>query len=602
MFSFFLRKIRLKRTLFASLVPVLLTGLLVVSCSQPTNGGNMVNAKTPSITGQPQDGTWDVDEEDTFALTVTASSPDGGSLSYQWYKGTSASTTTGGATIGTDNKTLTLEKAHYPGDGALYFYVVVTNTINDNGDGGVKTATTTSAVATVTVTGNGVEMVNAEQPSITGQPTGGTWNVANVTSHTLTVTAAVTDGGTLSYQWYKNTTNSTTGGATIGTNDKSLTLAKADYTSDGAYYFYVVVTNTITDNGDGGVKNAAATSTVATVTVNGNDGGITVNAQQPSITGQPTGGTWNVSNANTFPLTVTASVTDGGTLSYQWYKNTTNSTTGGEEVGTDNAALTLEKAHYTGDGNLYFYVVVTNTNNGVNGNKTVAATSDVATVTVTGNGVAMVNAQQPSITVQPAGGTWNVANVASHTLTVTATVTDGGTLSYQWYKNTTNTTTGGTTIGTNNAVLTLAKTDYTDDGAYYFYVAITNTIADNNDGGVKSVTATSNVAMVTVSGNPLTINIDAAFAGGPGAQKTVAIKQTITGNLSKSGNGSITLTITDSSFTRYEWYVGRTKVGDNSVTLQAANANLKVGSNLITAVAYVNNTPWSADFTVYVTE
>jgi len=147
MFPFFLKKTRVKAALFAGLISVLLTGLLLVSCDQPTGG--VVNAQAPSITGQPTGGTWDVEEDDEFTLTVTASSPDGGKLSYQWYKNTS-NTSTGGTTVGEDNKTLTLDSEDYEAGETCYFYVVVTNT--NSAATGNKTATVTSSVATVTVT------------------------------------------------------------------------------------------------------------------------------------------------------------------------------------------------------------------------------------------------------------------------------------------------------------------------------------------------------------------------------------------------------------------------------------------------------------------
>ena len=224
-----------------------------------------------------------------------------------------------------------------------------------------------------------------------------------------------------------------------------------------------------------------------------------VSAQEPTISVHPIGGSWNVTSANTFELSVTAGVTDGGDLTYQWYSNSTNSNSNGtalhEEKGT---TLTLDKAHHTANGNYYFYVVVTNTNNNVNGIKTATATSDVATVTVTG-GVTIVNAQEPSITTHPATTTWNLSTDNTKELTVVADVTDGGTLSYQWYSNTSATTTGGDKIGTNSETLTLTKTNYTTDGNYYFYVEVTNT--NNNATTTKTAKKTSNVATVTVTGN-----------------------------------------------------------------------------------------------------
>jgi hypothetical protein len=127
-------------------------------------------------------------------------------------------------------------------------------------------------------TGNtgGSAPANAKEPVISGQPQGGNWNVGTNNTFSLTVTASVTDKGTLSYQWYSNTGNSTTGGSALGTNSASLTLNKTDYAENGTRYFYVVVTNT--NNGATKNKTASVTSTVATVTVTGN-GNVTGSAK-----------------------------------------------------------------------------------------------------------------------------------------------------------------------------------------------------------------------------------------------------------------------------------------------------------------------------------
>jgi hypothetical protein len=224
-----------------------------------------------------------------------------------------------------------------------------------------------------------------------------------------------------------------------------------------------------------------------------------VSAQEPNISAQPAGGSWNVGTTDNFELTVVADVTDGGNLTYQWYSNSTNSNSGGSAINEEkDKTLTLDKEHHTANGNYYFYVVVTNTNNNVNGTKTATAVSNVATVTVSG-GVTIVSAQEPSINTQPAATTWNISTDNTKELTVVAEVTDGGVLSYQWYSNTSATTTGGNAIGTNNATLTLAKANYTTDGNYYFYVVVTNT--NNNATTTKVVTKTSNAATVTVTGN-----------------------------------------------------------------------------------------------------
>jgi hypothetical protein len=160
MFSFFGKKECLPRkafvrALFAAMVLVLGAGLAFVSCGQDPDT-NPVNAAQPSISTQPDGGTFDVGEDETFELTVAASVTDGGTISYQWYSNTGNSNSGGTAiTTGGSGATLTLAKADYTTNGSYYFFVVVTNTITDNGDGGNKTASRTSTVATVTVSGNG---------------------------------------------------------------------------------------------------------------------------------------------------------------------------------------------------------------------------------------------------------------------------------------------------------------------------------------------------------------------------------------------------------------------------------------------------------------
>jgi len=111
-----------------------------------------------------------------------------------------------------------------------------------------------NSIDSVVRTGTPVQ-INAVQPVISTQPQGG----AFLKTGTLSVTASVTDGGTLSYQWYRNVTGNTSGGtAIIGATGSSYTLSDI-----GTYYYYVIVTNTIANNGDGGTKTATITSRVA---------------------------------------------------------------------------------------------------------------------------------------------------------------------------------------------------------------------------------------------------------------------------------------------------------------------------------------------------
>jgi hypothetical protein len=395
MFSFLRKKSLVKRAALMGAVPVLLIGLLFVSCADPDTEDTPkskpdttpVSAQEPTISVQPIGGSWNIGTANTFELTVTvADVTDGGDLSYQWYSNSTDSNSNGTALHEEKETTLTLDKAHHTANGNYYFYVVVTNT--NNNATGAKTATATSDVATVTVT-SGVTITAAEEPNITAHPADGSWNVGTANTFELTVTVAeVADGGTLSYKWYSNTSATTTGGTEIGTNNETLTLAKANYTANGNYYFYVVVTNT--NNNATTTKVKTKTSNAVTVTVSGN---VSVPAATPSISKQPDNTYWDVSVDTTKTLTVTATVSDGGSLSYQWYRwykhPITNVETRTLLPGKTDATLSLTAAEYPGKTSYYrfFYCVVTNTL----GATTATATSDTARVIVTGHTFVLEN-------------------------------------------------------------------------------------------------------------------------------------------------------------------------------------------------------------------
>jgi hypothetical protein len=69
------------------------------------------------------------------------------------------------------------------------------------------------------------------------------YNTINATATPLTVTAAVSDGGTLSYQWYSTKANRNTGGDAISGATESSYTPPTD--TKGVVYYYIVVTNTL---------------------------------------------------------------------------------------------------------------------------------------------------------------------------------------------------------------------------------------------------------------------------------------------------------------------------------------------------------------------
>jgi len=101
--------------------------------------------------------------------------------------------------------------------------------------------------------------VNVAVPVIAVQPQGATYHVG-AQAQALTVSASVSDGGTLSYQWYSNAGNSNENGTIIsGGTGARYTPPTATL---GVMYYYVVVTNTLNK------KTAAITSNTAQIEVN----------------------------------------------------------------------------------------------------------------------------------------------------------------------------------------------------------------------------------------------------------------------------------------------------------------------------------------------
>jgi hypothetical protein len=210
----------------------------------------LVNAAAPTISVQPAGNTYTLNES-ASAITVTATSPDSGTLSYQWYSNSVSNNFGGTAIGGATGSSYTPSTAT---SGTVYYYVVVTNTKTVTGN---PTATTISGVAAITVT---TVITDAETPYITTQPQNASAYIGDNT--TISVTAIVYDGGTLSYQWYRNSVNNNFGGAPIsGATGRSYSPPAA---TEGSAYYYVAVTNTNT--GVNGYQTATATSNTATVT------------------------------------------------------------------------------------------------------------------------------------------------------------------------------------------------------------------------------------------------------------------------------------------------------------------------------------------------
>jgi glucuronoarabinoxylan endo-1,4-beta-xylanase len=118
------------------------------------------------------------------------------------------------------------------------------------------------------------------------------------------------------------------------------------------------------------------------------------------------------------------------------------------------------------------------------------------------------NDAQTPIVGDPQSAAYNVGDAVTD-LSVTASVLDGGTLSYQWYSNSINSNTGGTLISGETAANYTPSTAAA--GITYYYVEVTNT--NNSVSGTKVVMKASAPAMITVNVNTFDISIG-VFTGG----------------------------------------------------------------------------------------
>jgi hypothetical protein len=402
----------------------------------------------------------------SVTITATASVGDTGTLTYQWYRNMEENSRTGTPITGAVGTTYMPSTAS---PGTTYYYVKVTNTLKG------QTSTATSNIVGVTVHAGGgsvdiIEVVDIPQVGI----------AANVVGRTVTITATATvnDGGRLSYQWYSNEQNNRNGEEITGATDRVYTPPTDNV---GTMYYYVRVTNTL--NG----KTAIATSNIVSVVIPEGGGSVEViEVETPDVEAPKVTIAAEVVGRNV-TITAKASVSDGGELSYQWYRNNRNNKNGGTLI--DGAEGAIYAASTEAVGTAYYYVEVTNSLNG----NVASATSNIVGVVVPedGGSVEVVEAEIPSVSViaSPAPGPYAVGAVVVLTASA-APVSDGGTVTYQWYSNNANNK-NGTLIADATGILYTAAT--ASLGTTYYYALATNTLRGN------TASASSNIVEIKVA-------------------------------------------------------------------------------------------------------
>lgn len=309
----------------------------------------------------------------------------------------------------------------------------------------------------------------------------------------LFVTASA--AGDMTYQWFYNTTASTEGGTAIA--EAAASTYTPSITEAGTRYYYCQITNTGAD------ADNVVYSTPTRVTVDPDPTPVAtlVNPGQALEEGYgwSKGYVYAAGATEVTALEVSATSPVDGKLSYQWYYSNmrpynlqsynlskVNKATGA----TFDPVTSLSIADSKGR---YYVCQVTNTFKGRTYTSYATTGETYEDYNVLGAYVflTVTEAAVPKITEQPVGATYLVDDTIS-SLKVSATRADAGSLRYQWYVNTVNSTEGATAVESGySSVLGLGKA--AEPGTKYYFCVVTNTIQD------YTATVTTDIVAITIN-------------------------------------------------------------------------------------------------------
>jgi hypothetical protein len=430
------------------------------------------------------------------AISVSASAPAGGTLTYQWQNSTDGGATFSNVVGATSSSYAALA---YPTGSAQQYRVVITNTLASG------TATTISSACTVTL---------YQKAVITTQPVA-TYAVAGAAASLTVVPASITIAGTTqTVQWYRGI-STIVGVAIPGATTATLSFTPA-YPSDTDSY-YAVVTNGLPG------ADASATSSATSAIVR-----LGVNAV-PTIVSQPPAAPI-AAEGTSFSLTVVANGAPTAALVYQWQKD------GSAIAGANGASYTLPSPAAADEGS--YGCVITSS----------LAGTPAQMVTAGPYGL-KVNLKPTNLTPVMSGDLVN----GPITLTVSPTNANdpgnpGSHLTYQWKRNGVAVALGAGPTYMISELTGASAGNYTCDVSAVFPAsAISN---------ASTATATSPIAAVSV-GSGVTapvVTMGSIYPAGKtgiiittASQPGATYEWTVTGGTITGGQGTSTITVSAST-------------------------------------------------------
>ncbi|MBN7809518.1 hypothetical protein J0A68_01035 [Algoriphagus sp. H41] len=468
-------------------------------CSSQTSdvsGEYLVTPPITTITEDPSTNPQTVCQGDAFS-PISAQAIGEGVVSYQWYSNTTNSNTGGTLISGATDPTFTPPSNIV---GTLYYY-----------------ATGSSDCGTVPTAVSGAFTVTP--PTEIQTESLGDQTICDGDSFApISVNAIGT--GSITYQWYSNTAASTSGGTLItGANSASYTPpATAPGTTT---YYYVMVGSNCGPNVTSNISGPLTVNPLTTV------------ATHPSTSSQ------TVCPGAPFSA-ISVSATGPGTLTYQWYSNSSNSNSGGTAIsGATSASFTPPSAS---TGTTYYYVEVT---------------SACETIPSNVSGAFHVN-QNTQIDFQNTATQSVCIGLPFNPISVGASGT--GTLTYQWYSNTSNSNSGGTLIS--GATTSSFTPPSSAAGTTYYYVVV------GSDCGPNVPSAVSGAFVVYPEPIP-------TFVAAPG---TSMCEQSTTTYTTQTGKSNYIWNISGVAGTDYTITSGGVGSSSETVTIQW----LTTGSKTVT--------------------
>ena len=485
------------------------------------------------ITSEPSD----VSIIDKGTATFSVSAITKGDVTYQWYRNTLDSDTTGTAIENANSSSYTTDVLNSESRN-IYFYCEITARLNG------ETVTKKTRVAKANIFKK-VEIAgdeNTEKIVLEGEDA----------SFEITATGE----GELSYQWYKNSENSSSGGTPIsGATNPTYTIEDTTIDDNNTYYYCVV-----TQKKDG-----------ATASVSSNPIKLIV-LKSLKITKEPS----NVETIEKSEVTFEVQAEGTGEIRYEWYRNTSNSTEGGTPIpGANSSTYTIPAEEVTTSLNgSYYYCKVTQLYN----NEEIK-TQNTKAVSLSVVGTIKIEKNIDSTSVYE--------NVKDVIFDVKAS--GEGEITYQWYKNTKNNSNNGIKIeGETDNTYTIPAKDVTSElNGTYYYVVITQKY------GSSTRTIVSNIALLEVKETSIEADITNVIAYVGGSDKSVTFNGTNMGEIViESGSNNKYAIAQINPNNNKQLIIKPVSAGKTNVIIKETNGNKTVTINI-----EIKETSISADVT-----